>query len=462
MNRTGIFLHAIHSRRARHLKGVLLLGTLLCTIVAAAACGSAQGSGGSGSESFVVEDAAGGNPPEIKVDQEAVKAFERMHPGVHITLRTESYTQLINTGILQAGASSAPALMQVNEGFQSLGQMVKDNLLVPLDSYAAKYQWSKLQSSALISLDGRQSPTALGVGHLWGMSTTATWIGVFYNKDLLARLKQPVPATFQEFEHDLALAKQAGITPLSEGSASGGGLDEYYWFLIWAAQSPSLASIRDLIYGVGNNSWNSPSAIAATETFKKWADDGYFTPGYAGFSANQVVDQFTQGKSLFMIEGTWAIPQIAGSLGNKAGIFLLPSATSGHGAEGVTTGNLAWAIPKNGPDHALAVELLNFLVSPQVAKMYFNIAKELPATSFPGELALAKKGGELAYDQAIGFMKGSAGQLPMPYPDWATPNMLNDLTSGLTEVLASRTTPQQYLASLQSDYEQFRAGLGKS
>ncbi|MBO0730507.1 MAG: extracellular solute-binding protein [Acidimicrobiaceae bacterium] len=443
----------------RQLKKALLLGTALSTVVTAAACSSSNNSSGGGG-SLVVENAAGGNPAEIKADQQIAKAFEKAHPGVHITMRTQSFQQLVNTGILQLSGNNAPSLIQVNEGFQSLGQMVKSNLLVPLDSYASRYHWNKLQSPTLMSLDGRQTPTAMGVGHLWGMSTTATWLGVFYNKTLLSKIGQPVPKTFADFEHDLALAKSAGITPLSLGTAGGPGLSEYYWFLIWAAQSQSLSDIRNLIYGVGNKSWNTPSAIAATNTYQKWADNGYFTPGYAGYNGTQATDQFTQGKSLFMVNGTWAIPQVASTLKNNAGVFLLPSATSAHGPEGVTTGNLAWAIPQKGPNHDLAAQFLNFLVSPPAAKIYFNSAKELPATSFPGEVNLAKHGGPLLYDQVVGFEKGSAGQLPMPYPDWASTNMLNDISSGLTEVLAHKISAQQYVSQLQSDYAQFRSTLG--
>lgn len=403
---------------------------------------------------LVVEDGWVGTPGRIPTLQTAAKQFEATHKGVKIEIKSQTFAQLQATGVLELSGSTPPSVFAVNQGYGSLGQLVKEKLLTPLGGYAAKYGWDKLQSPTLLAIDGRQSPTAIGAGPLYGVSVTGDWVGIYYNKSLLKKIGQPVPATYSAFTHDLALAKSAGIIPMATGSGSGNDLLLHLWWLEMLAQTKSMSSVRDLVDGVGNHSWHSAAVIDSARTLLQWGHDGYLSPGYSGLSLTEAVAQFATGKALFLAAGSWITPSLT-SMAGKVGMIPIPSATSSHGPESVATGGQVLVIPRKALHHALAAEFLNYLLSRKVAKLYLR-DNQLPATTVPGEASVATG---LTRVVAEGWLKAAEGTASMPYPDWATPNFFNLLMSLVPELTAGKISPSQFGSQLQSSYIQFRSTL---
>ena len=62
--------------------------------------------------------------------------------------------------------------------------------------------------------DGKE----FGTGSLFGYTTMGEIVGVYYNKAMLADLGLTLPTTFDEFEQDLEVAKQAGEIPIQFGN----------------------------------------------------------------------------------------------------------------------------------------------------------------------------------------------------------------------------------------------------
>jgi raffinose/stachyose/melibiose transport system substrate-binding protein len=435
----------------------LLLTVGMSSVAAAGQPSTARSRGASTPVTLVVEDGWIGTPGRIPTLEAVAKAFESAHPGVKIVIRSQTFAQLEATSVLSLSAPNPPSVFAVNQGYASLGQLVKDNLVTNLDSYAAKYHWDTLQSPTLLAIDGRQSLTTIGSGHLYGVCVTGDWVGIYYNTDLLKKIGQPVPTTFAEFTHDLALAKTAGIIPIATGAGSGDDLLLHLWWLEMLAQAPSLQYVRNLVDGVGNESWDSPVVINSAKTLVQWADDGYFSPGYSGLPLTAAVAQFAAGKALFLEAGSWITASLT-SVEDHVGMIPLPSATSAHGPEGIATGGQLLVIPTHAPHHALAAEFLNFLISQKVARMYLA-ANQLPATTVPDELTVAKG---LTRVVAAGWLAAAKGSAPMPYPDWATPDYFDQLLGLMPELTAHRITPTQFAVQLEQDYSTFRKSLAKS
>lgn len=433
---------------------------LALPLVIALAGLSAAGCGGntqssSDAKTIIVEDTQVGTPQLIDVYNEAAKLFNRSHPGDHIIIKSQTFTQMEDTGVLEISGSHAPSLLQGNQGWESMGTMVKDHLLVPLDSYAKEYHWSSLQSPTLMAIDGRQTPTRMATGSLYGMSGEGDWVGLYYNKSLLSKLGQPAPRTFQQFTTDLQLAKKAGLTAMA---VSGGSADQnlyYDLYMIMLANTSSEATIRNLIDGIGNLSWDSPLTIEAAKTLNQWASDGYFPPGYASLSDSARWAYFAKGTSLFTIDGTWN----SGSAAQTHAVVDMepfPSNSSSHGPEGIATGGQPWIIPVNGPNHALAAEFLNFLLGPTVAKLEIKNG-QIPALSVPGELSNVTGA---VRDSFEGWQQLSTGTVPVPYMDWATPNFFNQLPALCLELTGGQLNPSQFASQLESDYSSYRNTLG--
>lgn len=440
----------------------VLSATLLIAWSPAATAATARQSSGSAKTTLVVEDNSYGNQPYVTTYEKMAALFEKSHPNVHVVVKSQSFDVETKTGILELTSSNVPAVFEVNQGYSSLGQYVKDKLLVPLDGYAAKYDWTKLQSPALLAVDGRQSVHTLGTGSLWGVSTEANWVGVMYNKKLLAKLGQQVPTTFASFQNDLKLAKGAGIIPFAFGDQGpDANLYEWFWFLLLAGNMPSLAPLRNLIDGVGSGTWATAADVKAAATFQNWEKAGYFPSDFQGLDIPGAQSLFVHGKALFYLDGNWDTPAVATAMGTNIGMFPLPSATTAHGPEGIATGGEAWTIPVRGPDHALAAQYINFMISPAAEKLVIKYDGTLPASSFTGELSNVNKQ-SIFSDEVRGYKTTSAGPLSLPFPDWATADMATDIRSVFTSLVANRITPRQAVDQLQSGYAQGRALINGS
>jgi ABC-type sugar transport system, periplasmic component len=113
------------------------------------------------------------------------KEFEAAHPGVKIERVVKTLDDLKVTLKLALTEANGPDVAQVNQGRSDMGAMVEAGLLLPLDSYLAKYNWSSAFSTSVAS---RNSFTAdgktFGQGNLYGVSPTAEVVGVYYNKTM--------------------------------------------------------------------------------------------------------------------------------------------------------------------------------------------------------------------------------------------------------------------------------------
>jgi raffinose/stachyose/melibiose transport system substrate-binding protein len=48
----------------------------------------------------------------------------------------------------------------------------------------------------------------------------------------------------------------------------------------------------------------------------------------------------------------------------------------------------------------------------------------------------------------------------VPYEDWATPTFYDTLTSNIQELMVNRQTPDEFVANVEADYEDFQSSRG--
>ena len=404
---------------------------------------------------LIAENAESGDTGLVSVFQEAATAFDKSHPGVNVVMRAQTFDAMQDTGVLELSDSNPPSVYQVNQGWISIARLATDHLLLPLTTYAAQYQWDQRQSSNLLAYDGEAEAGRLGEGTLYGISVDADAIGLWYNKALLAKLHQPVPTTFTQFTNDLALAKQAQITPLTLGVAAGGDADFHVLMDIMYSEAPQsqLPYLRNLVEGNPPATWDSPSFTSALKTLQDWANSGYFTPGYAGLSLDAAISDFTSGKALFFVGGNYYSGQIIPEMGSNVGFAPPPSGSATHGPVAEASGGLAWTIPTNSPNHALAAEFINYLTGPQVARMFLD-TQQFPILQVPDESAIVHGTlGQVAINSSYLLQASRA----MPWLSLNTPDSFNKIVADLSALLADRMTPAAVGADLQADELTFRA-----
>lgn len=433
---------------------VALLGVLV------AACGTGAGGGQDSAKkqdasvtdktpvTLHVLSAEGGTTERLKAYAEINQAFMRRHPNVTIKQTEKSFSDLLTTIKLQLSDKSPIDAVQTNQGYYTMGALVKGKLLRPLDPYADRYGWGERQPASLLAMtrlsaDGQH----LGQGDLYGIAATGDAVGVYYNKAKLRKLGLQPPTSFDALEQAAAKAKAAGETPVKFGNLDKWpGVNQWQTFL--NAEMPS-EEVRSLVFGTGG-SFAAPQVASSVGRMQQWVKKGYFEKEVNGLSYDDAWKQFAKGDGVFLITGTWMNGQLSGEMGAKAGFALAPA-----GAAGATTttasGGFPWGIPSKSKYPDVAAQYIDFVTGPEAARIL------LEHGDVPSLAPEARGAGGLTAEALEGWQTLKEENAFIPYVDWATPTMNDTMTGAIQQALALKITPEAFAQKLQQDYAKFAA-----
>lgn len=368
------------------------------------------------------------------------KGFEKLHPNVKVDVRFtagDSY----NTGLnLALSSNQAPDLAMLNR----LGDTPEAGLIMPLDDYAKAYDWeSKVPTSELDQW--RADGPHLGTGKLWAAPAGFSLVGVYYNTSVAKKLGITQPKTVDEFEADLAKAKEAGFVPLQQPN-QGGQSSYVFQALVNINQDPQKST--DWAFGKpGSTIENEAGTIGAT-TLADWASKGYIPESSNGTDGASAVAEFVKGNSLAIIDGNWDATTIDKALPGSVGFFTLPGLTPDAKSVGVGT-SLAFAIPTKAKNPDLAAAFLDYFNTADAAAIQF--ANGYMPVAHADSIAAGENSVMSDYLTAWGKVGASNGLTP--YFNNATPTMNDTLTSQGQQLIAGRIKPADYLKALQADWE---------
>ena len=299
--------------------------------------------------------------------QELARQYERSHPGVSVNLRDLSFEDLNTKLQLALSAGTPPDLAYVTPRGPGIPAYIGAHGLRDLSGPARAGNWAaKLRPGLLASYNAPFKYFGAAPGSVVAVPTSLAAVGILYNERLLNRLHLGVPRTLKAFAAALARAKTAGYTPLGLGNADGWLGDDWYQTLVNAMVPPrSLAPEQRLS---SSFSFLRPPFTAAAATVRQWADRGYFTQDFGGIDAQEGVDLFFQGKTLFQLVSSSENSQIRQDqqqTGLPVGVFSFPRA-SGAGVMPFS-GYLGWVVPAAARNPGEAISFINSLLSPQTA-----------------------------------------------------------------------------------------------
>lgn len=380
--------------------------------------------------------------------------FERKYPNVTIKRVNRDFGQLKTLLKLAISGPHAPDVVEANQGWPDMGQLVKAGLLLPLDNYAKAYGWDQKVPENVLKVsswtpDGRQ----FGTGNLYGYTTMGEIVGVYYNKAMLRRLGLGVPATFAAFQRDLAVAKRAGEVPIQFGNNDGfPGIHE---FAVVQDQMASVNYLTDFIFGRRGNklSFDTPQNVRAATTLQDWAKKGYFTSGFNGGGYDNAVANFAKGQGLFMITGNWIVANL-GADNRNFGFFLMPPIRAG--STPVATGGAGFPLAiTSATDHPdVAAAYINWMNSDHASNLLVH-AGELPLRK--GAATSTVEPGTVLADVMNASKTAAEANGIVPYPDWATPTFYDTLTAAIQELMGMRITPHDFVTQVEKDYSDFQA-----
>lgn len=447
------------SSRLRRRVGVLAAAGLATSLVACTPGGGNDSGGTEVNPSDVTTDVASAGDVTLTVWDQEVRsgqdkpldqlnaAFMEKYPNVTIKRVSKSFSDLQKQVRLAISGDNPPDVVQANNARADMGAFVKAGLLRPLDGYAEVYGWNdrfpeSVRSVASYSADGQ----TFGSGNLYGVPLTGEMVGVWYNKAKLDELRIEPPTTLEDFEAALQKAKDGGETPIQFGDLDQWpGIHEFGFVQnLYVPRD----DIRKLGFGQPGASWESDANQQAALTLVDWVDKGYFTEGFNGLGYDASWQGFVKGNGVFLISGTWLLADLQDGMGDDVGFMLPPVGATGEQAVTGSTG-LPFAITEASENPDVAAAYLDFITSPDAMTKYTE-AGGLPVYNADQQSPSGTQAEMFdAWQQATGE------NLLTPYLDWATPNSTELVQTQVQELMGKKTSPDDFLSTLEDDYKSF-------
>ncbi len=373
--------------------------------------------------------------------------FTNQYPNVTWDVREDQFA-VITQNALRVLADDPPDLMRL----PSIQQAAKAGVLLNLDDYATAYGWDKWPASQLEQLRVNADGTR-GSGSLYAQGLNYSLTGVFYNKELAAKIGMTeAPKTLAEFDAVLAKAKAAGITGIAQFNGGGTGGLAFPLQNLMAAYGET-APINDWIFQKSGATIDTAANLQAVQHLESWIKAGYFASDVNSLDYSAMMSRFTGGKSLFIFDGDWESGNFDKNMAGKVGFFLMP-ALSADGKQAAMSAPLTFGVSAKAAHPACAAFFLNWVATDQKARdITVSVGGSHPMgaqDAFMPEVASNTVTGQtLAAGTKIGVDNGG-----MDFIANATSAIYaKSWTPQLQKLAAGKQTPEALLKSVQADYE---------
>ncbi len=399
--------------------------------------------------------------PGLKpVFEQLSKNFEKSHPGVKINLLFKDFNAILATVGRALQSNAGPDLTQGNQGFQTDGALVKAKLIIPLDKYAKKYRWDRWYGPGTTtqfrwSADGKK----FGVGSQYGVGMTGQHVALFYNK---AKLKQlginPTTALSSLGGFQKALATARTKLPSDEpvlmlGNKNGYEAAWLIWSVIGAISKPSL--LRDWVFQKDGATIDRAPATTGFGMLQSWQKKGYFPSDVNALANADAAANFAKGSGVFFVDGVWNAGTIKAGLKSAAGVAPMPPAVKGGSPSAIGSTSGSWHISAKSKNPDLAAEWLNYVIGSPAAVKLMQSQQQIPAVLN----APAPKGDAFLSALVTSWKQLNKANGLTLFEDWASPTMLQTVSSQMQQLIAGKTTPKAAAAALQKDWEKFHKTL---
>jgi raffinose/stachyose/melibiose transport system substrate-binding protein len=246
--------------------------------------------------------------------------FTKQYPNVTFDLKSDSFAN---------GTSALPRLLSSDSPpdisrAAMLVDLDKDGLLLNMDKWATAYGWDKWPQAQFDAVR-IGSDFKRGTGSIYAWPILPSTVGVFYNKDLAAKIGMTAPPkTVDDFDALLAKAKAAGLQPIMQwnASTSGGGLAFPLQNLM--AFYGDHNKINDWVFDKPGATIDTPESLKAAQKLQEWIQKGYFPSDVNAIEYTDAAGRFGKGEGVFTFNGDWQNAGYDKDLPGKVGFFTFP------------------------------------------------------------------------------------------------------------------------------------------
>ncbi len=309
------------------------------------------------------------DPVERAWSQELARQYQSLHRNVTVNLRVYSFEDFNTKLQLALSAGDPPDLAYVTPRGPGIPVYVAAHRLRNLATAARQDGWAnKLRPGLLASYNQPFRYFGAPAGGIMAVPTSLAAVGILYNVRLLHALHLGIPKSMSSFETALARAKRAGYTPLGMGNGDGWLGDDWYLTLVNATAPPT--SLQAEQHLANSFNFGAKPYVAAAQTLQRWAKQGYFTTDFGGVDAQEGIDLFFRGKTLFQLVSSSENAQIAqDQKQTRVPVGVFPFPRSGGGSVMPQGGYLGWVVPTRSSNPTGAISFINSLLTPQTAAL---------------------------------------------------------------------------------------------
>lgn len=357
-------------------------------------------------------------PLQLQQLQADVEDFQAAFPDYRVTLHTYNGPENFMS-TLAAGQQSFDVVLASPV---LLGSLLVANRAAPMSDF---FPPSFLDSFAAIAQAG-----AAQNGHLWGLPETAGFhLLLFYNRELV----DTPPATTAEL-----LELGQSLTGKSRWGLVVNSFDPL-WVIPWLPQNGGLVDDS------GAPAFNSAEMVGALELFRRWHAEIAPTTTY-----EEAKKLFLKGDAAMMIDGDWAVGQLASARDVDWGVALLPDVSAADGSSRPAAPLVLakyWAVNPDvsGRRAPAASTFLEFVTTPERQMAWAAKFGQMPtrreALSAP-----------LIVNDAVRRTVAAQMRAGQTLPPGINANALLDAMRGpLQAMLAGELTPQEAAAQMQAN-----------
>ncbi|MFP1624825.1 N-acetylglucosamine/diacetylchitobiose ABC transporter substrate-binding protein [Streptomyces sp. 5K101] len=284
---------------------------------------------------------------------------------------------------------------------------------------------------------------------VWVFYYAYTVYGVWYSQKALDGLDATYPETWDDMLALCEKAKKKGIA----GWTYAGKHPYYIPFSLY----PMIAKVggREVLDAIDNlepNAWKHPAVKACFEAYYELYKKGYILKGTPGLDHIQSQTAWTEGKALFIPNGSWVENEAAKTMPKD--FDLAVSAPSGIDSSDRMPFGTMWAsggepfiVPANAKNPDGGMEQLRIMLSEASSKNFTSQVKSL--TAFNGgtdgiELTPGLKSGVAA------LQKAGENVVNPRLQDWYVALQKEKIgVAGLGEMMAGRLTPAEAIKKIQ-------------
>jgi multiple sugar transport system substrate-binding protein len=294
-----------------------------------------------------------------------VKGFEKANPDVKVKINTFDH-EGYKTSIRNFLTAEAPDLATWYAG-NRMAPFVNAGLFDDVSDVWTKegLNDSFKSAGASMTINGKK----------WGLPYTYYQWGVYYRKDIFAKLKIAEPKTWAELVKASATLKANKITPFAIGTkatwTTGG------WFDYLNMRVNGYEFHMDLTAGKVPYTDKRVQAV-----FDKWDDlvkPGYYLANHASYQWQEALPAFVKGEAAMYLMGNFAVAPMkeAGLTEAQLGFMQFPEITKGlPKAEDAPTDTIH--IPSKAKNKVDARRFLAYMAKPEVQTEVNTILGQLP------------------------------------------------------------------------------------